>query len=370
MINYEDRFSINLKNLRKSHGITQEQLANMLGYSKKTVSKWECSSGIPAIDTLFKLAKILKVNIEALFCESKKYFLGIDGGGTKTELAIADESGNILRTLRTDSCNPIDVGINNAQIILKSAIYDICNDIPFSSIVMYAGIAGGTTAVMQENQKSFFDKFGFLAFHNDSDIKLTISAGLEDRDGITLVMGTGICAFSRINGQDYKTAGWGYFFDEGGSAFNIGRDGLSAHFCALDGSGEKTMISEEIHNIYPHDPRSLIGYVYDGGKRAVASFATAVTAAYKKEDAVAKSILNRNMKCAAHVMETAAKRFQKAPIDVIIAGGLTEEPIIVELLKKHIEEPQKYKIKKLEKKPVIGAIKLAMKLSQEVENNA
>ena len=370
MINYEERFSENLRKLRKSLGITQEQLANMLGYSKKTVSKWECASAIPSIDTLFKIANVLKVNIEALFRESKKYFLGIDGGGTKTELAIADENGNIMRTLRAESCNPIDVGIDNAENILRAAIYEICDDIPFSSIVMYAGIAGGTTAAMQEGLKRFFDTFGFSAFHNDSDIKLTISAGLDDKDGITLVMGTGICAFSRISGQDYKTAGWGYFFDEGGSAYNIGRDGLSAHFCALDGSGEKTMISEEINNIYPHDARSLIGYVYDCGKKAIASFSTAVTAAYKRGDKTAERILNRNMKCAAHIMETSAKRFQKTPIDVIIAGGLTKEPIIVELFEKHVKEPQKYSIRTLSEKPVIGAIKLAKKLAKEVKNDA
>ena len=67
MLNYEERFARNLKRLRKSHELTQEQLANELGYSKKTVSKWECGNCIPDVGTLFTIAKILHVNLEALF---------------------------------------------------------------------------------------------------------------------------------------------------------------------------------------------------------------------------------------------------------------------------------------------------------------
>ncbi|MFQ9147986.1 MAG: hypothetical protein ACLR5G_06880 [Eubacteriales bacterium] len=44
-------------------------------------------------------------------------------------------------------------------------------------------------------------------------------AGLGREDGIKVILGTGICAFSQIHGKREKVAGWGYFIDDGGSAY-------------------------------------------------------------------------------------------------------------------------------------------------------
>ncbi|MBQ9985485.1 MAG: XRE family transcriptional regulator [Oscillospiraceae bacterium] len=370
MPDYKGLFALNLKKLRKARGLTQEALATSLGYSKKTVSKWECGACVPDIEALFSLSKALQVSLEALFEESRSYLLGIDGGGTKTELVLADENGDVLRRLFADTCNPMDIGIENSKATLRRAIYEICDGIPLSSVVMFAGIAGGTTADMQPRLCEFFNSFGFRAFRNDTDLKLIISAGLSERDGISLILGTGICAFSQLRGEHFKTAGWGYFIDEGGSGFNLGRDALSAYFAALDGSGEQTLISEEIDSLYPHGAKALMGHIYDGGKKAIAAFAAAPIAAFKRGDATAERILRRNMKYAANIIETAAARFSSDEIEVVISGGLTNEPIITELLAASVPDSRKYKIRKLESSPVTGAIKLAKKLLSEVCKNA
>ena len=371
MINYAERFAYNLRILRKQHNLTQESLADILGYSKKTISKWECGDCIPDIETLFKLSETLHTNVESLFKGSEKYLLGIDGGGTKTELVLADANGNTIRRIVADTCNPMDVGIEAARNTLKGAIYEICRDIPFSSIVMYAGIAGGTSTDMHGRFKKFFEGFNFHSFLNDSDNKLIISAGLDEREGITLIMGTGICAFTQINGEQYKTAGWGYFIDNGGSAYNIGRDALNVYFTALDKSGEATLITEEVEKVFPDDYSALMGYIYSGGKKNIAGFASTVFRAFDRGDKVAEQILRRNMADAAKVIETAAREFTSGIVDVVIAGGLTNEPELIPMLKEALAVPGKFNIKNLEEKPVNGAIKLARKLlEKEMEKNA
>ena len=93
MTQYASNFSANLKSLRKKKKITQKQLAEILGFSEKTVSKWECSESVPDIDVLFDIAKVFQVSIEELFSRQKKYFLGIDGGGTRTTASVCDENG-------------------------------------------------------------------------------------------------------------------------------------------------------------------------------------------------------------------------------------------------------------------------------------
>lgn len=115
MPDYEKNFAYNVKRLRKAQGLTQKMLADAAGCSEKTVSKWEAGISVPYVDTLFKLTKILHTGIENLFVDAAQvYYLGIDGGGTKTALKLTDGDGVVLRTLEAASCNPYDSGMNAA----------------------------------------------------------------------------------------------------------------------------------------------------------------------------------------------------------------------------------------------------------------
>lgn len=55
-----------LKELRTNKNLTQQEFANMLCVSDKTISSWECNRTIPDINTLFKISTILKENIYSL----------------------------------------------------------------------------------------------------------------------------------------------------------------------------------------------------------------------------------------------------------------------------------------------------------------
>lgn len=56
--------------LRKTQGITQKQLAEKIGISDKTVSKWENGNGIPDTGLLLPLCEILGISVnELLSCE-------------------------------------------------------------------------------------------------------------------------------------------------------------------------------------------------------------------------------------------------------------------------------------------------------------
>jgi len=55
-----------IKNLRERKGITQAQLADILGVSSKAVSKWETARGLPDITLIEPLAKALSVSVTEL----------------------------------------------------------------------------------------------------------------------------------------------------------------------------------------------------------------------------------------------------------------------------------------------------------------
>lgn len=62
-------FQINLKRLRKINNISQEQLANDLGYSKQAVSNWEQSKNLPSVEVMKKLSNYFNVTIDELIAD-------------------------------------------------------------------------------------------------------------------------------------------------------------------------------------------------------------------------------------------------------------------------------------------------------------
>lgn len=63
-------FGNKLNNLRKKHGMSQEELADMLSITRQTVSKWELGQSLPDINYLLQLCSIFNV--------SSDYFLNDD----------------------------------------------------------------------------------------------------------------------------------------------------------------------------------------------------------------------------------------------------------------------------------------------------
>ena len=364
---YEKIFSANIRKYRKQLGFTQKMLADATGYSEKTVSKWETDGCIPQIDSLIRIASVFRINLDTLFQEKEPmYFLGIDGGGTKTAFALADPTGTILRTLQLGPCNPFDIGIENSKNVLSNGIAQICDGIPLSSVVLFAGLAGGKAGTFADPLTAFFNEFRFAAFQIGSDNENIIAAGLYGRDGITMIMGTGVCSYVVKNNTYHRIAGWGYLFDEGGSAYNIGREALSSYFSSCDGSGKETSLSRRIEEMTGDSPSALLNNLYEGGKKVIASYARLVFEEAEKGDAVSLSILHRNMEEAARIIHAARAHFpDDAAVPVILAGGLTEQAPLLPMLKEALGNTENLHIEILSVPPVEGALQKARELWKE-----
>ena len=364
MTSYERAFSKNIRNYRKKFGLTQRQLAEATGYSEKTVSKWEIEGCVPPIDSLFRIASFFHIDLNALFVSDETvHYLGIDGGGTRTVFALTDATGRTIRQLRLGPCNPFDIGIDRAKAVLQDGITQICDGIPLSTIVLFAGVAGGKVGVYADAFDSFFRDFHFAAADTGSDNDNIIAVGLSGREGITMILSTGICSFVVRGGQYHRISGWGYLFDEGGSGFNIGRDALSAYFSACDGSGKETALSRRIDEMSGGDPDSLLNTLYEGGKREIAAYATLVFQEAEKGDDAAVSILRRNMAEASKIIRAARSYFpDDAMIPVVLAGGLTRQPLLLPFLKEALGDLSGIALEVLTVPSIQGAIQKAMEL--------
>ena len=64
-------FHEKLLELRKSKGMTQEELAEALFVSRTAISKWESGRGYPSIDSLKEISRFFSVTIDELICSQE-----------------------------------------------------------------------------------------------------------------------------------------------------------------------------------------------------------------------------------------------------------------------------------------------------------
>lgn len=55
-----------LMEVRKKHGYSQQEIADMLSVSRQTISNWESGQGAPALDKACELARIYKISLDEL----------------------------------------------------------------------------------------------------------------------------------------------------------------------------------------------------------------------------------------------------------------------------------------------------------------
>lgn len=367
-------FAEHLKARRKAMGMTQKELAEKLGYSEKAVSKWENGTGMPPAVMFPMLSAVLETTMEELLIHERdiRYYLGIDGGGTKTEFLLADRDGKELKRVLLGTCNPNDIGMEATLAVLNQGIMEICGSLLKSQISVFAGIAGSTTGDHKQRILAFLEKHRFGRIAADSDAKNAVAAALCGDDGIAVILGTGSIAFVQVNGESRRIGGFGYLLGDGGSGFSIGRDAIAAALTDEDGCSEPTILRRLVHEKCGGETIwDQVSQFYKGGKRLIAGYAPLVFEAYRLGDWAAKEILRKNMKAVARLIEGAASRLpQLSNIPVVLCGGLTRDSdILIPILKEElIPAKVTYSIDLCQRSMAHGALILAGIYENKGEN--
>ena len=76
-----------LVTLRKKHGYSQQEIADMLSVTRQTISNWECGQGAPSLDKAAELAAIYKVSLDDL-------------AGNEVVIAAGEKKGKDLHILK------------------------------------------------------------------------------------------------------------------------------------------------------------------------------------------------------------------------------------------------------------------------------
>lgn len=296
----------------------------------------------------------------SIFTENKKikYFLGIDGGGTKTEFLLTDFSGKAINRIVSGGSNPVNSGIEKTKDVLVQGINLVCENINPREISAFAGIAGGISGNNRYLINEILSGIGFGAYSNGSDTDSALELALKGENGIVVIMGTGVVAFSQNNLKRRRVAGWGYLIDKGGSGFSFGADALDCAFKAFDGRGGSQIILKLIEEKLQKPINEAIPDIYRNGTDFVASFTPIVFEAFKKGDEKAGEIILKNLEeiekiiCAGDVFSPDEK------VKTVFCGGMVKQKDVLQpLLEKHLGE--RYELVFSEEPLVNGAISLA-----------
>lgn len=88
-----------IRRLREVKGITQAELADLIGVSSKAVSKWETAKGLPDITLIEPLAKALGVSVMELMSGNTVINKNISSNILRSKFYVCPVCGNIIRTM-------------------------------------------------------------------------------------------------------------------------------------------------------------------------------------------------------------------------------------------------------------------------------
>ena len=91
-------FSENLKQIRKEHGLSQEELAELLNVSRQAVSKWEQGQGYPEVEKLLLISHRLNISLDALLSDECSGVSGERGSGITGSVVITSPNENVIAT--------------------------------------------------------------------------------------------------------------------------------------------------------------------------------------------------------------------------------------------------------------------------------
>ena len=294
-------------------------------------------------------------------------YCGWDGGGTKTEVCLTDETGRKLASAVFGPLNPNGASPEQISETVKQCVLYMKEQTGTLAdigglVIGIAGISNRTASALVENALASAGWTGSFRLAGDQEIAL---AGAVDGPGMLLIAGTGsVCSGRDASGHPFRVGGYGYLIDDAGSGWAIGRDILAAVVRSEDGRGPATVLTEMVFEKQGFKAiGDLITWLYapETGKRNVAALASLLPAALDRQDPTADAIARRAAEDLAELAETGWKKSRLEEGVLAVTGSiLLKIPVIRGMLEErlartcpllHVAEPRGT--------PAEGAAKLA-----------
>jgi N-acetylglucosamine kinase-like BadF-type ATPase len=308
------------------------------------------------------------------FRDSHNLYLGVDGGGTKTQVVLINNEKEIIAEAFAGASNPLRVGIEKAVANIFAAVDKAC-DVSGKSrgdiVAIECGLAGVRRADLRQVIRNLvIQRFRIKKVEIVTDAEIALYGTTLGKEGLVVIAGTGsVCIGQNAKGRKASAGGWGPLAgDEGGGA-GIARRALQAIARGSDGRGRPTKLSDvavEYFRAGRLEDLSVAIYAPQIDNARIAGFARCVIETAAAGDEVAKAVLEeagRELGIAARAVIKELKLERRAfPIGTVggifNAGELITKPLLETV---HTIAPKAY-VTKPQFAPAAAAALMAFEL--------
>lgn len=180
-----------------------------------------------------------------------KTFLGVDGGGSKTDFLLIDEQGRVLASHRAGSAYYLEIGVDALQAMLAEGVLTSLRRAgldPSSLEFAFIGLPsyGEDSDLLARMDGMLTGVLPAERYRCGNDMVCGWAGALASRDGINVVAGTGSIAYGELGTRQARAGGWGELFGDEGSAHWIVREALTLFARMSDGRAPKTGLHQLI----------------------------------------------------------------------------------------------------------------------------
>lgn len=307
------------------------------------------------------------------------YFLGIDGGGTKTSFLLCDERGKKLGNYTTSTCHYYTIGHSGVTKIMKAGADKLLKGIDRTKVFACVGTTGfGDIQKYDQLIVNAIKKGLGVSTVVYSDTANALAGALGLKDGINIIAGTGSVAVGLKDNNYAKSGGWHHLFlgDEG-SAYWLACALIKEFTYQSDGRHEKTILYSYLYNYYnmknDDDILKLILYDYQEDRAKIAAMAKHLPILAEKNDKYAKEIYHNAVDEYMNLILAVKKQLNFDKVNCSYTGGVFKS---IQLFKDEFTQKlQNHNVTLI--KPILtpleGSILLAMKdhleINAEIINN-
>jgi glucosamine kinase len=261
------------------------------------------------------------------------FFLGIDGGGTKTRCIVGDEESSL--GAGTSSSSKVQrVGEACARDALSSAIHEACVQAGISPRKITrtcAGITGSARAEIAGIMRHLLMSLVGGEIEIVGDVETAFYDAFGSAPGVIVIAGTGSVVFGRNeSGETARVGGWGYPVADEGSGYWIGVEAVRAALRQHDQGATPALLGKFAERIGAENFDQFIVRVNATPAPDFAALFPVVLSSAENGDTLAKAVLERAGQELARMAEILCLRlFAGSPAPVVTHGGVFSSSSIV-----------------------------------------
>lgn len=306
-------------------------------------------------------------------------FLGVDGGGTKTALALISGTGELLASAQSQGsyrAGEPGVGPRHLADVLGHTVPALCEiagvtteqlDYAFFGVPAYGELSADQPLIDAVPRAVL----GHDRYRCDNDVVCGWAGALGSADGISVVAGTGSIGYGRWDGRATRAGGWGELFGDEGSGYSIGIRALQTFSQMADGrlpTGPlHQRISRQLKLDADLDVLDVVLHRWTADRSRIAALSRVVGEVAARGDPLAAAIISDATTELARLVTAIASRLEipsGRQISVSYSGGVFNAPSVARGFAERLAESSAdYRVSPPLYPPAIGAALLAAQLA-------